>query len=161
MNITFNGSPIKLVGNPANVGDDAPNFLVTDNNLKNLTLKETSGKRIFLSVPSLDTSVCDTEVRKFNEKAASLNDVTVYVVSMDLPFAQARWCGNAGIDKVITVSDYQEKSFGKSYGTLMQELILLTRAVFVVDENDKVTYVEYCKDVVDEPNYEAALNAVR
>ena len=161
MNITFNGDPITLVGEKIKVGDNAPDFLVVDNNLKNVTLSDTSGKRIFITVPSIDTSVCDMEVRKFNEEATKLKDVTVYVVSMDLPFAQVRWCGNAGIDKVKTLSDYKQKSFGKKYGTLIEEFGFLTRALFVVDENNKVTYVEYCKDVINEPNYEEALRAVR
>ena len=161
MQITFNGDPITLVGPVLKVGDDAPDFLVVDNTLKNVTLKDTSGKRIFVVVPSIDTSVCDMEVRKFNEEASKLSDVTVYVVSMDLPFAQVRWCGNAGIDKVITVSDYKQKSFGKKYGTLIEEFGFLARAIFVVDENNKITYVEYCKDVINEPDYESALNAVK
>lgn len=161
MQITFNGDPITLVGPILKVGDDAPNFLVVDNNLKNITLKDTSGKRIFVVVPSIDTSVCDMEVRKFNEEASKLNDVTVYVVSMDLPFAQVRWCGNAGVDRVITVSDYKQKSFGKSYGVLIEEFCFLTRAIFVVDENNKITYVEYCKDVINEPDYESVLNSVK
>ena len=138
MQITFNGDPITLVGPRLNVGDNAPDFLVVDNNFKNLTLKDTSGKRIFVVVPSIDTSVCDMEVRKFNEEATKLSDVTVYVISMDLPFAQVRWCGNAGIDKVITLSDYKQKSFGKQYGTLIEEFCFLTRAIFVVDENNKI-----------------------
>ena len=161
MQITFNGDPITLVGSRVQVGDNAPDFLVVDNNLKNVTLKDTSGKRIFVVVPSIDTSVCDMEVRKFNEEATKLSDVTVYVISMDLPFAQVRWCGNADIDKVITLSDYKQKSFGKQYGTLIEEFCFLTRAIFVVDENNKITYVEYCKDVVNEPNYEEALKAVK
>ena len=161
MQITFNGDPITLVGPRLNVGDNAPDFLVVDNNFKNLTLKDTSGKRLFVVVPSIDTSVCDMEVRKFNEEATKLSDVTVYVISMDLPFAQVRWCGNAGIDKVITLSDYKQKSFGKQYGTLIEEFCFLTRAIFVVDENNKITYVEYCKDVINEPNYEEALKAVK
>ena len=161
MQITFNGDPITLVGSRVQVGDNAPDFLVVDNNLKNVTLKDTSGKRIFVVVPSIDTSVCDMEVRKFNEEATQLSDVTVYVISMDLPFAQVRWCGNAGIDKVITLSDYKQKSFGKQSGTLIEEFCFLTRAIFVVDENNKITYVEYCKDVVNEPNYEEALKAVK
>ena len=161
MQITFNGDPITLVGSRVQVGDNAPDFLVVDNNLKNVTLKDTSGKRIFVVVPSIDTYVCDMEVRKFNEEATKLSDVTVYVISMDLPFAQVRWCGNAGIDKVITLSDYKQKSFGKQYGTLIEEFCFLTRAIFVVDENNKITYVEYCKDVVNEPNYEEALKAVK
>ena len=109
MKITFNGDPITLVENQVKVGDTAPDFLVVDNTLKDLTLSDTKGKRIFVTVPSLDTSVCDMEVRKFNEEASRLDDVTVYVVSMDLPFAQVRWCGNAGVDRVKTVSDYKQK----------------------------------------------------
>ena len=143
------------------VGDNAPDFLVVDNDLKNVKLNDTTGKRIFLAVPSIDTPVCDIEVRKFNEEAAKLKDVTIYVVSMDLPFAQSRWCGNAGIENVKTVSDYKQKNFGKNYGTLVEELGLLARAVFVVDENNKVTYVEYCEDIVNEPNYEKVLEAVK
>ena len=161
MKITFNGDPITLVENQVKVGDTAPDFLVVDNTLKDLTLSDTKGKRIFVTVPSLDTSVCDVEVRKFNEEASKLDDVTVYVVSMDLPFAQVRWCGNAGVDRVKTVSDYKQKSFGKNYGALIEEFCFLTRAIFVVDENNKITYVEYCKDVINEPDYESALNAVK
>lgn len=161
MKITFNGDPITLVENQVKVGDTAPDFLVVDNTLKDLTLGDTNGKRIFVTVPSLDTSVCDMEVRKFNEEASKLEDVTVYVVSMDLPFAQVRWCGNAGVDRVKTVSDYKQKSFGKNYGALIEEFCFLTRAIFVVDENNKITYVEYCKDVINEPDYESALNAVK
>lgn len=161
MKITFNGDPITLVENQVKVGDTAPDFLVVDNTLKDLTLSDTKGKRIFVTVPSLDTSVCDMEVRKFNEEVSKLEDVTVYVVSMDLPFAQVRWCGNAGVDRVKTVSDYKQKSFGKNYGALIEEFCFLTRAIFVVDENNKITYVEYCKDVVNEPDYESALNAVK
>lgn len=161
MKITFNGDPITLVENQVKVGDTAPDFLVVDNTLKDLTLADTNGKRIFVTVSSLDTSVCDMEVRRFNEEASKLEDVTVYVVSMDLPFAQVRWCGNAGVDRVKTVSDYKQKSFGKNYGALIEEFCFLTRAIFVVDENNKITYVEYCKDVINEPNYESALNAVK
>ena len=161
MKITFNGDPITLVENQVKVGDTAPDFLVVDNTLKDLTLSDTKGKRIFVTVPSLDTSVCDMEVRKFNEEVSKLEDVTVYVISMDLPFAQVRWCGNAGVDRVKTVSDYKQKSFGKNYGALIEEFCFLTRAIFVVDENNKITYVEYCKDVINEPDYESALNAVK
>ena len=161
MKITFNGDPITLVEEQVKVGDTAPDFLVVDNTLKDLTLSDTKGKRIFVTVPSLDTSVCDMEVRKCNQEVSKLEDVTVYVVSMDLPFAQVRWCGNAGVDRVKTVSDYKQKSFGKNYGALIEEFCFLTRAIFVVDENNKITYVEYCKDVVNEPDYESALNAVK
>ena len=125
MKITFNGDPITLVENQVKVGDTAPDFLVVDNTLKDFTLADTNGKRIFVSVPSLDTSVCDMEVRRFNEEASKLDDVTVYVISMDLPFAQVRWCGNAGVDRVKTVSDYKQKSFGKNYGALIEEFCFL------------------------------------
>ncbi len=161
MKITFKGNPVTLVGETLKVGDDAPDFLVVDNDLNDITLKETSGLRIFLTVPSIDTPVCDTEVRKFNKEATNLKDVTVYVISMDLPFAQTRWCGNAGIDKVKTVSDYKQKSFGNKYGVLIEELCLLARAIFIIDENNKIKYVEYCKEISSEPDYESALNAIR
>ena len=161
MKITFNGDPITLVENQVKVGDTAPDFLVVDNTLKDLTLSDTKGKRIFVTVPSLDTSVCDMEVRKFNEEASKLDDVTVYVISMDLPFAQIRWCGSAGVDKVTTLSDYKNRDFGKNYGTYIKEVGLLARSIFVVDENDKVIYVEYCSEVSSDPDYESALNAVK
>lgn len=161
MNITFQGNPITLEGNQPKVGDTAPDFTLTSNDLKPVSLKDTHGKRIFVIVPSVDTGVCDMEVRKFNEEAAKLNDITIYTISLDLPFAQSRWCGNAGIDKVITLSDYKDRSFGKNYGVYIKELGLLTRAVFVIDENNKITYVEFCKEVTDEPDYASALNAIK
>ena len=161
MMITFKGTPVTLENKPISVGDAAPDFHLIDNELNEITLKDTSGKRIFVAVPSVDTPVCDREVRKFNEEAAKISDVSIYVVSMDLPFAQVRWCGNAGVDRVKTVSDFNQKSFGKQYGTLIQEFGFLTRAIFVVDENNKITYVEYCNDVINEPNYEKVLDAVK
>ncbi len=160
MNITFKGNPITLEGNTLEVGDVAPDFLVSDNNLRPLTLEDTSGKRVFVSVPSLDTVVCDREVRRFNKDATRIKDVSIYVISMDLPFAQKRWCGNAGIEAVKTVSDYKDRSFGQNYGTYIQELGLLTRAVFVIDEDNKITYVEYCEEVTQEPDYDKVLQAV-
>jgi thiol peroxidase len=161
MNIKFKGNPVILEGNIVKVGDAAPDFVVIDNGLKAVDAKDLKGKRVYVSVPSIDTAVCDLEVRKFNEEAAKLQDVKIYIISMDLPFAQARWCGSAGIEAVQTLSDYKDRSFGKEFGTYIKELGLLTRAVFVVDENDKVTYVEYCEEVTAEPNYEAALNALK
>ncbi len=160
MNITFKGNPNTLEGNTLEVGDVAPDFLVSDNNLRPLTLEDTSGKRVFVSVPSLDTAVCDREVRRFNKDATRIKDVSIYVISMDLPFAQKRWCGNAGIEAVKTVSDYKDRSFGQNYGTYIQELGLLTRAVFVIDEDNKITYVEYCEEVTQEPDYDKVLQAV-
>lgn len=161
MNVKFQGNPVTLEGNIVKVGDVAPDFVVIDNGLKPVAAKDLKGKRVYVSVPSIDTSVCDMEVRKFNQEAAKLQDVKIYTISMDLPFAQARWCGNAGIESVQTLSDYKDRSFGKEFGTYIKELGLLTRAVFVVDENDKVTHVEYCEEVTAEPNYEAVLNALK
>lgn len=161
MKIKFKNNPVTLEGTQVKVGDIAPDFTLTNNNLAPITLKDTKGKRILVVVPSIDTGVCDMEVRKFNEEASNLNNVTIYTISMDLPFAQSRWCGSSGIDKVIILSDYKDRTFGKNYGVYIKELGLLARAIFVIDENNKITYVEYCEEVSSEPNYEAALNAVK
>ncbi len=161
MKVTFQGNPLTLEGTQVKVGDTAPDFTVVNNDLNPLKLSDTKGKRVFLTVPSLDTPVCDTEVRRFNQEASKLGNVTIYTISMDLPFAQARWCGGANIDKVITASDYKDREFGKNYGVYINELGLLSRAVFVVDENNKVTYVEYLNEITDEPNYDKALEALK
>lgn len=161
MNVKFQGNPITLEGNIVKVGDTASNFVVMNNSLEAIDSKEFKGKRVYVSVPSIDTAVCDLEVRKFNQEAAKLKDVKIYVISMDLPFAQSRWCGAAGIEAVQTLSDYKDRSFGREFGTYIKELGLLTRAVFVVDENNKVTHVEYCEEVTSEPDYDAALNALK
>lgn len=158
--VTMRGNPVTLAGKPIEVGQDAPDFTVVNNDLGAVSLKDTSGVRLIASVPSLDTGVCDAETRRFNEEAASLGTAKVYVVSMDLPFAQKRWCGAAGVEAVQTLSDHRDASFGQNYGVLIDGLRLLARAVFVVDSNNKVTYVEYVPEVTDHPNYEAALAAV-
>ena len=142
MKVTFQGNPLTLEGTQVKVGDTAPDFTVVDNDLNPFKLSDTKGKRVFLTVPSLDTPVCDTEVRRFNQEAAKLGDVTIYTISMDLPFAQGRWCGGAEIDKVKTVSDYKDREFGKNYGVYINELGLLSRAVFVVDEICLTTLVD-------------------
>ena len=162
MKVTFQGNPITLKGTQVKVGDTAPDFTVVDNDLNPLKLSDTKGKRVFLTVPSIDTAVCDTEVRRFNQEATKLGeDVTIYTVSMDLPFAQGRWCGGAGIDRVKTVSDYKDREFGNNYGVYINELGLLSRAVFIVDENNKVVYVEYLNEITEEPDYEKALEALK
>lgn len=161
MIVKFQGSPVTLEGNTVKVGDTAPNFVAVDNDLNEFNTKDLSGKRVYLSVPSLDTPVCDLEVKRFNKEAAALDNVKVYTVSMDLPFAQARWCGNEGIENVKTVSDYKSRDFGKQYGTYIKELGLLTRSVFVVDENNKVVYVEYCEEVTSQPNFEEVLKVLK
>lgn len=161
--VIFKNGPVTLIGNEVKVGDLAPNFNVLANDLSAVTLNDSEGKvRLFSVVPSLDTGVCDQQTRKFNEAAAELGDnVIIYTVSMDLPFAQKRWCGAAGIDQVVTVSDHRDASFGEAYGVHIKELRLLTRAVFVVDEAGKVAYVEYVPEATNHPNYEAAIEAVK
>lgn len=163
MEITFKGNPVTIVGNEVKVGDKAPDFTVLGNDLKPVTLADTKGKvRLISVVPSLDTGVCAAQTRRFNEEAAALgDDVRILTVSVDLPFAQARWCGAEGIDAVQTLSDHKDLSFGNAYGIVIEELRLLARSVFVIDKNDKVTYVEYVPEVTDHPNYEKALEAAK
>ncbi len=139
MEIKFMGNPMTLEGNELKIGDMAPDFTAIDNNMKPVSLEDTKGVRILSVVPSLDTEVCDLETRTFNSKAAEIPNVTIYTISMDLPFAQARWCGAHGVDKVITLSDFKDRLVGKNYGTYIKELGLLTRAVFVIDSNNKIT----------------------
>jgi thiol peroxidase len=159
----FQGNPLTLIGPEIRVGDKAPAFTARSLDLKPFTLDDTRGKiRLFSAVPSLDTPVCDAETRRFNLEAARLGDkVEIVTVSVDLPFAQKRWCGAAGIDKIKVVSDYYDQSFSRAFGTLIKELHLSSRAVFVVDDQDTVRYVEYVPEVTSHPNYEAALNALK
>lgn len=161
--ITFKGNPMHLCGPTLTVGAAAPDFRVVDNSLQAVTLESAAGKvRLITVVPSIDTPVCDTMSRRFNEEAAQLPDtVAVYTVSLDLPFAQKRWCGVAGIERVQMLSDYQERSFGLGYGVLIKELKLLARAIFVIDSDDKLAYQQIVAEVTDEPDYAAALEAVR
>jgi thiol peroxidase len=165
VSVTFKGNPVTLTGEEVKVGQSAPDFKVQKNDLSDYTLNSGAGKtRIFVAVPSLDTAVCDLETRRFNEEAAKLPNVEIVCVSMDLPFAQKRWCGAAGVDKVTTASDHRDASFGRNYGVLIGEgplARLLARAVFVVGPDDKVKHVEYVKDVTEQPNYEAALAAAQ
>jgi len=161
--VTIHGNPLTLVGNPVKEGDKAPDFTVLDNDLNPVNLSAYKGKVcVISSVPSLDTPVCDIETRRFNTEAGKLSDdVVILTVSMDLPFAQKRWCGAAGVTKVKTLSDHRDASFGTAYGVLIKELRLLARAVFVVDRKGAVRYVEMVKEVATEPNYDAALQAVK
>ncbi|SFX17921.1 thiol peroxidase (atypical 2-Cys peroxiredoxin) [Thermoactinomyces sp. DSM 45891] len=160
--ITFKGGPVTLVGPEVKVGDQAPEFTVLANDLTPVTLASSAGQvRLISVVPSVDTGVCDAQTRRFNEAAAKLDNAVVLTVSMDLPFAQKRWCAAAGIDQVQTVSDHRDASFGTAYGVLIKELRLLARGVFVVDRNDKVTYVEYVSEATNHPNYEAAIEAAK
>ncbi len=161
MEIKFMGNPITLEGNELKVGDMAPDFTAIDNNMKPVSLKDTKGVRILSVVPSLDTEVCDLETRTFNSKAAEIPNVTIYTISMDLPFAQARWCGAHGVDKVITLSDFKDRLIGKNYGTYIKELGLLTRAVFVIDSNNRITFVEYVPEVTSQPNFDKVLESAK
>jgi len=161
--VTFQGNPLTLTGDQPTVGQAAPDFEALDNELSNVKLSSFRGKVcIICTVPSLDTPVCDTEVRKFNEQATSLGDgVAVLVISMDLPFAQSRWCGAAGVENVQTLSDHKQAQFGNAYGILIKELRLLARTVFVVDKEGIIRYKEVVEELTNEPDYETALNAVR
>jgi thiol peroxidase len=159
---TLKGNPLTLIGPELKPGDAAPDFTAVDNSLKPVTLSQTGNHvRIFSVVPSLDTPVCDAQTKKFNDEAAKLPDVDIYTVSMDLPFAQKRWCGAFGVDRVKMLSDHMDGSFGTHYGTLIKELRIESRAIFVVDQKNRVRYVEYVKEVADFPNYEGALSAAR
>jgi len=161
--ITFQGGPLTLLGSEVTVGDDAPDAELLANDLSPVSISSLRGKVVVLScVPSLDTPVCDTQTRRFNQEAASLgSDVTILTASMDLPFAQARWCGAAGIEAAQTVSDHKEAALGAAFGILIKELRLLARAVFVIDKEGKLQYVEIVQEVTDEPDYDAALAAAK
>lgn len=160
---TFKGNPITLVGPELQVGDTAPDFRLNKNLLEEVTLQDFAGKIKLISVvPSLDTGVCDAQTRRFNEEAASLgDDVVILTVSADLPFAQARWCGAAGVDRVVTLSDYKNNSFGQAYGVLIKEFALDQRAVFVVDKDNTIRYVEVLKEMSEHPNYEQPVAVVK
>ncbi|MFC1474853.1 thiol peroxidase [bacterium] len=161
--VTLQGNPVTLLGNEVKVGDKAPDFDLVTNDMGAASLADYKGKVLIISaVPSLDTPVCDMETRKFNESAASLGEnVKILTVSVDLPFAQARWCGAAGVEAVQTLSDHRSASFGEAYGVLIKGLRLLARAVFVVDREGVVQYVELVKEVAEEPDYDAALEAAK
>lgn len=161
--ITLKGQPVTLIGNGIQEGDTAPDFQVVDNDMKPFSFSSIGGKiTIITSVPSLDTPVCDLEARRFNQEAAGLGpDIRILVISMDLPFAQKRWCAAAGVANVTTLSDHKDASFGTQYGVLIKEVRLLARAVFVVSPRRIVRYTELVKEVGQEPNYEMALDAAR
>jgi thiol peroxidase len=164
--VTFKGNPVTLLGPQIKPGQQAPDFTALDNGLQPVRLSDAKGKTIILSaVPSLDTPVCDSETKRFNQEASALGDgVEVWTLSMDLPFAQKRWCGAAGVDRVKTLSDFRERSFGQNYGVFIKDGPLAgihARAVFVVGGDGTVKHVEYVDDIAKEPNYEAALSAAK
>jgi len=161
--VTMKGQSLTLLGNELKVGQKAPDFEVVANDLSTVKFSSFQGNVcIISSVPSLDTSVCDKMTRRFNEEADNLgDDVVVLTISMDLPFAQKRWCGVAGINNVQTLSDHRDGSFGTSYGVLIKELRLLARAVFVMDKSEIIRHVEIVNELTNEPDYQSALNVVK
>ena len=155
---TLKGKPLTVIGPELKSGDKAPDFHAIDNSLNPVDLAATGKSvRIFSVIPSLDTPVCDAQTKRFEDEAGKLPDVKIYTFSMDLPFAQKRWCGAFGVDHVKMVSDHREGSFGQSYGTLIKEMRILSRAIFVLDPDNTVRHAEYVKEVADHPNYESAL----
>ncbi|WP_343209679.1 thiol peroxidase [Anaerolentibacter hominis] len=154
MNITFKGNPVTLRGTVLKEGDKMPDTILYDNQLNPVHAKDLPGIKVFVVVPSLDTGVCDMEVKKFNEKAASLPGVSIYGISLDLPFAQSRWCASNGIEHVRTLSDYYNRDFGYTTGTFIEQLALLTRAVFIVDDTSKILLAQYVPEVTDHPDYD-------
>ena len=161
--ITFKGTPMTLAGNEVKVGQEAPHFTLVANDMSDLICKQFHGRpRVFSVVPSLDTPVCAIQTKVFNRRATDLSDdVVILTIRMDLPFAQKRFCAAEGLERVITASDFKYRIFAEQYGVLIKELGLLTRAVFVIDRNDQVTHAEYVAEVTNEPDYDAALQAVQ
>lgn len=161
--VTVKGEPVTLLGEEIKVGQKAPDFKVLNSDLKEIDLEVFKGKiKLIASVPSLDTPVCDLQIKRFNDEAAKISkDVVIIFISADLPFAQKRFCQAYDIKKVKTLSDHREGDFGLKYGVLIKELRLLSRAIFVLDRDDKVQYVEYVKELSSHPNYENALNSLK
>ena len=161
MKVNFAGNPVELQGTENKAGMKAPDFTAVKNDLSAFKLGEVKGRKLIVAVPSLDTSVCDLEVRRFNAEATGFANTTVITISMDLPFAQKRWCGAAGVDKLVTVSDYKDRDFATKYGVLLPNVGLLARAVFLLDADNTVRYVEYVPEVTSHPDYAAALAALK
>lgn len=162
VSITFKENPMTMLGNEVKQGDQAPNFTVLDNSLNEVSLDDYKGSvKIISVVPSLDTGVCSEQTKKFNEEADKIDNVKILTISMDLPFAQKRWCAANGIKNLDTLSDHREASFAENYGVLMKELRLLARSVFVVDSSDNVTYVEYVSEATNHPDYDGAIQAAK
>jgi len=162
MAITFNNDPVTLIGTEKKVCDDAPDITVLSNDLKEVSLKDYDGKVKLISVvPSLDTGLCSQQTNRFNKEADKIENVQILTISMDLPFAQARWCGANGVKNIDVLSDHRDADFAKEYGVLIKELRLLTRSIFVVDSSNKITYVEYVDEVTTHPDYDKALEAAK
>jgi len=159
---TFKGKPVTLVGDTKKLGDIAPDFKVLNHKNEYVNLSDFKSKYLILNVvPSLDTTVCDRQTRTVNQELSEINDLTVLTISNDLPFAQARWCGNAGLENVITLSDYIELDFANKYGTYIKELRLQARSVFVLDQNRKIIYLEYVDEMSQHLNFDELLSFVK
>lgn len=161
--IKIGGNPVTLVGNEVHVGDTAPDFTTLNNEFSPVKFSDFKGKtNIIVSVLSIDTKTCDLETKRFNQEAGKLgDDVNVLTISMDLPPAQARWCGAADVKNVTMLSDFRDKEFGENYGLLIKENGLLARAIFIVDKDGKVQYIQYVEEASKEPDYTTALDAVK
>ena len=160
--VTLKGNPLTLLGPELKAGDPAPNFTVTANDFKPVTLADFKGKtKVLLPLFSVETPVCDAEMKQFNAAAAELPNTQILVLSMDLPFSQKRYCAAAGVDKIKVLSDYKDKSFSQAYGVLIKESQLTSRAVFVIDPQDKITYVEYVSEIGQQPNFDAVLGHLK
>ncbi len=161
--VTMHGNPLTLIGKELSVGDSAPDLELLDNDLNPIKLSSYRGKVcVIASVPSLDTPTCDMETRRFNEAAGQLGeDVVILTVSVDLPFAQKRWCGAAGVEKVVTLSDHRDTAFGTAFGVLIKELRLLGRSIFILDRNGIIQYIQNVTELSEEPDYDAVLEAVQ
>ena len=160
--VTIKGNPLTVKGDVVSVGDKAPDFTVTANDLSSVSLSDSAGKvRLISVVPSLDTGICDAQTRRFSEETMSLPiDVEVMTISAEHPFNQKRWCGAVGIDRMKVVSDHMDMNFGESYGLAIKEWRLLQRAIFVINKNDEISYTEYIPEIAQHPDYDAALSAV-
>lgn len=160
--VTMGGDPVTLIGKEIKVGDKAPDFIALKNDLSPYSLKDAgNGVKIISVVPSLDTGVCELQTINFNETATELGNVTILTISVDLPFAQGRFCSANSIDKVVTLSDHKDLSFGMNYGFVIEELRLLSRGIVILDKDNMVKYVEYVKEVTDHPNYDKAIEEVK
>jgi thiol peroxidase len=160
-NVTFKGNPMTLRGEELKVGDQAPDFTALNTSLEQVSLSDFEGKRKLISViPSIDTGVCSTQTKTFNERAAGVENVEVLTISNDLPFAQKRWTADEGLENAVTLSDHRDLSFSENYGVVMEELRLLARSVFILDEDNKVVYVEYVPEGTDHPDYDKAIEAL-
>lgn len=160
--VNMKGKPATLVGPELKVGDKAPDFACVNTKMEKIGLAETTGRvRIFSVVPSLDTPVCDMQTKRFNDEMAKTPEIDIYSISVDLPFAERRYCDTYGIDDIKMLSDHRDVSFGTAYGALLKDLRILARSIFVLDRDDTVRYVEYVPEVTDHPNYDAALEAAK